>query len=503
MTRHVEVRSGQYHDSVALMQTSRALSTVDGVTAALVAMATELNLELLAGMGFDVPEAGPNDLVVAVDCADAATLEHAFQELTDKLAGRSGPGTGSLDGQLPAAPTAGTALRRSAATLVLVSVPGASAYVEALDALLADRHVMVFSDNVPVHEEIALKEEGARRGLLVMGPDCGTAIVQGVALGFANVVRPGAVGIVAASGTGAQQVSCLLDAAGLGVSHLLGVGGRDLSADVGGLATVQALRMLAADPATERIVVVSKPAAAEVARRVAGVAAGLGKPVHMAVLGTGEPDLTAATEQVLSAVGVAVPTWPVVRPTPPTAPKAPKAGRLAGLFAGGTLAAEALVIAARLGAVRSNIGTDADLEPAELHAEAAVAGHLVVDFGDDALTAGRPHPMIDPALRLESLARLGRDPTTAVVVLDVVLGYAADPDPAASLGPAIDAVRRAAAADGRELAVIVSLCGTEADPQSWSAQAARLGEAGAEVYLSNAAAARRAVALAAGNGDAP
>lgn len=488
MTRHVEARSGQYFDSVILMQTSRALSTMDGVSAALVAMGTELNLELLGGMGFDVPAAGRNDLVVAVDCLDEPTLQHALQVLAESLAGHAGRQSGSLDGELPPAPTVGTALRRSTANLVLVSVPGPSAYVEALDALHADRHVMVFSDNVPVREEIALKEEGARRGLLVMGPDCGTAIVQGVALGFANVVRPGGVGIVAASGTGAQQVSALLDAAGLGLSHLLGVGGRDLSADVGGRATLQAMRMLDTDPATERIVVVSKPAAAEVAKRVTELADELETPVHLAVLGAGEPDLTAATELVIGAAGIAVPEWPELLPA---VPSAPLAGRLAGLFAGGTLAGEALVIASRLGAVRTNIGPDADLEPAEILA-AAVAGHLVVDFGDDALTAGRAHPMIDPTLRLESLARYGGDSATAVVLLDVVLGFAADPDPAATLAPAIELVRR----DGREPAIIVSLCGTEGDPQSWSAQAAALAAAGAEVYLSNAAAARRAVTLA-------
>lgn len=485
MTRHVDVRPGQYHDSVALMQTSRALSTVDGVRAAQVAMGTPLNLELLAGMGFDAPQAGPNDLVVAVDCADEAALERALAELADSLAGRNRPAATSLDGGQPSSPTVGTALRRSAASLVLVSVPGQSAYVEALDALHADRHVMVFSDNVPVRQEIALKEEGASRGLLVMGPDCGTAIVQGVALGFANVVRPGGVGIVAASGTGAQQICCLLDAAGLGVSHLLGVGGRDMSAEVGGRATLQALRMLDSDPGTERIVVVSKPAAGEVAKAVTRLAEELTTPIHLAVLGAGEPDLTAATEQVIAATGADVPPWPVLLPV---TVRRPPPGRLAGLFAGGTLAAEALAIAADLGSVRTNIGAGADVAPAELLG-GEVAGHLVVDFGDDALTAGRPHPMIDPALRLDSLGRLGRE--SSVVLLDVVLGYAADPDPAAGLAPAIEAVRR-------DVAVVVSLCGTAADPQSWSAQAARLAAAGAEVYLSNAAAARRAVALAAG-----
>lgn len=481
MSRHVDVRSGLYVDSVRLMQVSRAVGAADGVAAALVSMGTELNLGLLEGMGFDVPTAGPNDLVVAIEATGDA-LAAALAVAAEELARTGAAGDAGLDGPAAPARTTGTALRRSSATLVLVSVPGPSAAAEAMDALVAGRHVLVFSDNVPLEQEIALKDEGARRGLLVMGPDCGTAIVQGIALGFANVVRPGGVGIVAASGTGAQQVSCLLDAAGLGVSHLLGVGGRDMSAAVAGRATMQALRLLAEDPATERIVVVSKPAAPEVAAQVKRLAATQNKPVHLALLGPGHPDLTAAVEAMLGAVGAAVPIWPSRRPA---SGRPARAGRLVGLFAGGTLAAEALALAGLPG-IRTNIGPDADLAPAELLA-GAPEGHLVVDFGDDTLTGGRAHPMIDPTLRLEALARWA--PKAGVVLLDVVLGHAADPDPAATLGPAIAALA---------VPVVVSLCGTDADPQGWSRQADALAAAGAEVYLSNAAAVRRAVALTSG-----
>ncbi|CAN5351437.1 acyl-CoA synthetase FdrA [soil metagenome] len=485
MTRHVEVRSGEYHDSVHLMQTSQALSTVDGVRSALVAMGTELNVELLTGLGFDAPAVGPNDLLIAIEADGEDAVARALTDLTDSLAGHSRGGTDSAPAiELPR--TVGMALRRSDAQLVLVSVPGPSAYVEALDALQAGRHVMVFSDNGPVEQEVALKEEGRSRGLLVMGPDCGTAIVQGVALGFANVVRRGGVGIVAASGTGAQQVSCLLDTAGLGVSHLLGVGGRDLSTAVAGRATMQALAALDDDPDTSRIVVVSKPAAPQVAERIGELAAGLDTPVHLALLGTGQPDLTTVVEKLLGATGTPVPQWPTRRAG---ALPAPGPGRLFGLFAGGTLADEAMVIAsAGLGPIRSNIPLDPSLalDPGQPH---PAAGHVVLDFGDDALTVGRPHPMIDPSLRLQALARAAADGSTSVVLLDVVLGYGADPDPADTLAPAIRA------ATG--LAVVVSLCGTDADPQRWSAQADALAAAGAEVYASNAAAAARASALVA------
>ena len=233
-----------------------------------------------------------------------------------------------------------------------MSVPGAHAVVEALDAIAAGVSVMVFSDNVPVEDEVALKDAAARAGVLVMGPDCGTAVVGGVALGFANVVRPGPVGIVAASGTGAQQVMALLDAAGVGVSHCLGVGGRDLSSAVGGRSTRQALAALAADPATERIVVVSKPPAPEVLAELEAYAAGLGTPVHWATLGPGRPDLTAAVEDLLGAAGGLSGSG---RSGPGASSDEIGEGSLRGLFCGGTLADEAMLIAGEyLGDVRSN-----------------------------------------------------------------------------------------------------------------------------------------------------
>jgi FdrA protein len=347
----------------------------------------------------------------------------------------------------------------------LVSVPGPSAFVEAMDALEAGSDVMVFSDNVPVEQELALKRYAAERSLLVMGPDCGTAVVGGLGLGFANVVSPGPIGIVAASGTGCQQVLALLDHAGVGVASALGVGGRDLGADIRGLATREAMRRLDADPAVELMLLVSKPPADDVADEIRAYAAGLSTPVEMALLGAGHPDLTAATEALLRARGVAVPDWPVTGSA-----AAPSGGRLLrGLFVGGTLAGEARIIA------EASLGAD--------------AGHSFVDFGDDAYTAGRAHPMIDPTVRLEHLARAAADPTTGVLLLDVVLGHGAEPDPAALLGPAIAAIRQP---------VVVSVVGTDGDPQRRDRQVRALVEAGAEVHLSNAGATRRAIELLGG-----
>ncbi|KHL08258.1 FdrA protein [Mumia flava] len=498
MTDHVTIRSGDYADSVTLLAVSKTVAATPGIRDAQVAMATALNLETLAAMGFDVPpEAGSNDMVVALrlDGAehDADRLDEALAAVDAALAAASKPRGGGDTTRAPARTTAAALRESEPGALVLVSVPGASALLEAMDAVDAGHDVMVFSDNVPLDQEVALKAAAARRDVLVMGPDCGTAVVGGVGLGFANTVRPGPVGIVAASGTGTQQVMCLLDQAGVGISDALGVGGRDLSAAVGAASTRTALARLDADAATERIVVISKPPAPEVAEAVEKASQGLSTPTRLALLGPGT-DLTTQTEAVLSDLGVAVPPWRTWGATDTTV----TGDALRGLFVGGTMCDEAMLIATdALGPVRSNIPLSDDLAlPDGLHAD----GHVMIDFGDDGLTQGRAHPMIDPTLRLAHLAEVADDRTTGVVLLDVVLGHGAEPDPAGGLAPAVRAARAAAEADGRTLPVVVSLVGTDADPQGLESQAAALADAGAHVFSSNAQATRHAVALVTSGG---
>ena len=456
---HVELRSA-YADSVALLQVSRDVQALPGVVTAQVAMATPLNLEVITGLGFEVPAAAsPHDMVVALRLDGEADLAAALAAVDRSLA-PAAPTPGGSGAPTVAPRTTGSALTGLPAT-VLVSVPGPSAFVEAMDALDAGCDVMVFSDHVPVEQEVALKQTARSRDLLVMGPDCGTAVVGGLGLGFANLTRPGPVGLVAASGTGCQQLLALLDHAGVGVTHALGVGGRDLSAEVGGLATLEALRRLDADDEVELVVLVSKPPAPEVATRVEQYAAGLATPVETALLGPGRPDLTAAAEATLRRLGVTPPAWPVAGEARPG-----RGGLLHGLFAGGTLCEEARLIAA-----------DAGVEGA------------FTDFGDDDYTAGRAHPMIDPTLRLDALRRVAADPATGVVLLDVVLGHGADADPAATLAPVLAEVA---------VPAVVTVVGTSLDPQDRDRQVAALVAAGAEVHLSNAGATRRAVELAGG-----
>jgi FdrA protein len=481
----VDLRQGLYRDSVTLMQISRTVAELPGVTAALIAMATPLNLELLPRLGFAPPsQARPDDLLVAVGADDDASLAAALARLDELFAAREV----ATDAATQPARTTRTALARTGGNLVVVSLPGPSALVESMDALHAGADVMLFSDNVPVEQEVALKEEAHRRGLLVMGPDCGTAIVGGVGLCFANVMRPGQVGVVAASGTGAQQVCALLDAAGVGVSAVLGTGGRDLSRAVGARSSLDAMTMLDAHEGTTLVVMLSKPPPADVAERVEAAAAALRTPSVVGFLGRGRDDLTALTGKVLAALGepaLKSPEW--LAPLPPNF----RGGAVRGLYSGGTLCDEAMVVACDvLGPIQSNIPLESGWA---LPASLTAPGHLMIDFGDDKLTQGRPHPMIDWTLRMERFAAEVADPDCGVLLLDVVLGYGSHRAPAGVLAPQV----RVATESG--VAVVVSLIGTAGDPQGLESTALELQASGASVYLSNAAAARAAAGLVKGS----
>jgi FdrA protein len=482
VTRLLEVRPGTYRDSVSLMGLSRDLASRPDVRRALVAMATELNLDLARSLGFDIPgDPTPGDLIVAIEARDEPAADAARDALDAALQRPPvSASTGTATDVSP--PTVGSAVRRTPdATLALVSTPGRLAAIDAADALANGLDVMIFSDNVSIEDEVALKRMAAASGLLVMGPDCGTAVVDGVGLGFANVVRPGPVGLVAASGTGAQQVMSLLDACDVGVRHCLGVGGRDLDERVGGRSTLEALDRLDAATDVELIVLVSKPPAPTVAEAVREHVRGLDTPVVLGYLGEGLADLTSTAIEVCSRIGA---DWVTPRRWGAPATYAAEVGYLHGLFCGGTLCKEAMLVASpMLGELHSNVPLAG--HPG-LGRGLAAAGHVFVDFGDDALTAGRPHPMIDPTMRQERLAAALADPGCAAILLDVVLGLGAHPDPATDL---VELLR------GAGKPVVVSLVGSRDDPQDLPGTARRLHEAGAVVHTSNAAAAREAASI--------
>ena len=503
MTRRTSLRRSFYQDSVALMGLARALRTGAGVREAAVLMGTPANLALMADAGLLTDEAraaGPNDLVIVVRAESAEEAETALARAESLLTARRARVEAS-GRRLPR--TIDSAARQlEGANLALISVPGSFAAAEARKALRRGLHVMLFSDNVTLDDEIALKRLAVERGLLLMGPDCGTAYLGGVPLGFANAVPRGRVGLVAASGTGLQQVVTLLAAAGEGVSQAIGVGGRDMSEGVGAAMTLAALDALGADPATELIVVVGKPPAPAVRAAVEARLRALGKPAVVAMLGRdvaaggAGPLTTVATLEDASAAAVASRAGRAFQPRAFTdvtgararvkeyrAARGSGAAAVRGLFAGGTLAYEALLILEPLlgaGAVGGNLGTHGG------------GPHRVLDLGADEYTVGRAHPMLDAALRVEEIERAAKEPDTAVLLVDVVLGHGAAPDPAGDIAPALEAAQRGR----RGLAVVASVVGTPADPQGLAAQTARLEAAGAWVLPSNAQAARAAACIA-------
>lgn len=465
--KRIEIRTGFYRDSVSLMQVSQRAGV--GVQGAIVAMATPLNVELAEQMGFVLPQTNPNDLFIAIEAEDDESLNRAFAVVEEVLAEqlRKSREQSTEKGVAPAR----TLGRTQGANLALISVPGDFAFIDALDALENDMNVMIFSDNVSIEDEVLLKEVAKERGLLVMGPDCGTAIIGGVGLGFANVVSPGRVGIIAASGTGAQHLTTLLDHAGVGISHCIGLGGRDLSSAVAGRSAQQALALLEDDEHTDLIVFVSKPAAPEVADSLQEIASRMKKKVIFGLLGAHGSDITQTVEKVLDELGVTSRPWDNETCEAPMS-----TGALRGLFAGGTLCDEAMLIATRR--TQSPIFSNIPLNPEwRLDPFGPANSHTFIDFGDDEMTVGRAHPMIDSKLRVERLTKEIADPSCGVILLDVVLGHGASATPGEELASTIATSKKP---------IIISLIGTTLDPQNYDRQRALLTHAGAHVFLSNA-----------------
>ena len=507
-----QVLRSSYRDSVELMRIAEDLKRLDGVVQAGLVMGTPSNCAVLREAGlFEGParEAGPNDLVVAVAAADEGAADEAIATAGRLLATRAADEPSEAGSFVPTTIAEATAAA-SGLNLALVSTPGDYATAEALKALKRGMHVFLFSDNVAIGDEVMLKGLAEKKGLLLMGPDCGTAILDGVPLGFANAVRRGGIGLVAASGTGLQQVTCLIDRFGEGVSQAIGVGGRDLDARVGGVMMQAAIRMLADDNGTEVIVLLSKPPAPDVAQRMLATAAQTGKAVVAGFLG-GDPaaagssgaafagTLEAAARHAVAAVrgeitpgGVAagevisrdghvdVDVAPAVEGMARADAGELTSGQrlIRGLYSGGTLASEAKVI------LKAALGT------------ADASTHSVLDLGDDEYTVGRPHPMIDPSLRNEYVVAAARDAEVGVLLFDVVLGYGAHPDPAGAIVTALAEARDVATSAGRSLVFVASVCGTETDPQGLAAQERTLADAGVRLFPSNAQAAAFAARVA-------
>ena len=493
-----EIWPSFYQDSVVLMRVAAEIRGRPGVGEAAAFMGTPSNQALLEQSGLSTAEgrkAGPNDLILtvaAVDAGAAAALAAAHELLVARRQ--------STEESVEVAPrTLNSALRLLPdANLATISVPGEFVKLEAMRALRRDLNVFIFSDNVPLEHEIALKREALGRGLLCMGPDCGTAYLNGTGLGFVNVVPKGRIGCVAASGTGLQAVASHLAALGEGISQGIGVGGRDLGPEVGGMMTLFALEALASDPATDAVVLISKPPHAKVMAKLEAALEAIEKPVVVCCLGaagqggTGKAlwvetlDLAAeAVHAVLEGKSwkprtFADPQGVLERLDRLRAPATPMAPGVAGFYTGGTLAHEARLL---LQPLLGDAGFDG-------RCGAGGSPHHILDLGDDAYTMGRPHPMIDPRKRSELILSAGTSPEVGVLLFDLVLGKASHPDPAEPLATAVKDARATAAADGRRLLAVASVVGTAEDPQGLAGQIGQLEAAGVEVFPSNAEAVR-------------
>ncbi len=514
MTTKVIVKKATYRDSISLMKISNTVSKLPGITQAAVVMATELNRRVLSEAGFvdaAIGRAANDDMIVAIEAKDAASLNAASKEVDGLLSSPERP-TGE---KAPPASLAEALDLLPDANLVVISVPGQFAKREAMQALARGLNVFLFSSNVSREEELALKRVAKDKGLLLMGPDCGTSIINHKVLGFGNVVREGSVGLISASGTGLQEVTTLIHKAGLGISQAIGTGGGDLSEQVGGITMIRGIELLEADKQTDVIVLISKPPAPGTMGKVLEVARTCKKPVLVNFLGASlSPRLIGrlkAANTLDDAARIAcelaggkrgLPAGTLPRETVSMA--LAENGKLAkgqkyirGLFAGGTLCYESQsVLQPLLGKVYSN----APIEPEyKLPGDAPSKGHVCIDMGAEEFVEGRAHPMMDFSLRNLRILQEARDPETAVILIDVELGYGSNPNPAGQLVPVIQKAKRMAEEAGRNLPFVASLVGTEGDFQGLAHQEKALSDAGVLMMPSNAQATRLSALIVSGN----
>jgi FdrA protein len=520
MTKRLIVRKNRYFDSVFLMQVAHQLAGQPGVHDAFAVMGTEANRDVLAGLGYgdgalaaELTGAAPNDLVLALE-GDETAIQAVVKD-PDRWLSRSAAdaSAGSVAEREPRSLEEALALRPDAGVAV-ISVPGQYASREARAAITRGLSVFLFSSNVSVEEELSLKRQARGNGLIVMGPDCGTAYLGGAGIGFANAVRRGPIGIVGSTGTGMQEFCSLVHQAGSGISHGIGTGSRDLSDAIGGISTMTAIDALEDDPGTKAVALLSKPAGAETTGWLMRRLAVCGKPAVVCLLGSSEPPVSAAESpgpgsggqvrfastideavigalQAVGAQSAGVLKWDA------SAMRAAASAEVArmslsqlyvrGVFAGGTFCYQTQAILSKAGLL---LHSNSPLPGMQRLDDARVSKeHSLVDMGAEMFVEGRPHPMIDATLRRERVAAEGRDPEVALLLLDFILGAISSRDPVGDLLDAISEAKSGARRRGGHLCTVASVCGTAADTQGLERQSQMLRDAGVLVFPSNAQAA--------------
>jgi FdrA protein len=502
---HTILKENAYFDSVTLMLFSSQLNNIEGVEQAAVMMGTEHNKELMKNSGVLTEEiekkATSNDLIIGIRSQSQSVINQAIQTLNEQFENKAKSKQNSNKVVLR---TLNAALKHTPeSNFAIVSIPGRFAKNEVMKCLRNNLHVLLFSDNVSIEDENELKNYAVKHQLLMMGPDCGTAIINGVSIGFANVVKKGHIGLVAASGTGLQEVTVIVDRLGGGISQAIGTGGRDLKEAIGGKMMLMALEALHKDENTHVIGMISKPPSKAVLKKILDLVNTFTKPVVACFLGAEPTDFNGSTvyptETLEEAAHVLVTLVKGLDPfesvndikDPQLQLANVNTGRyIRGIYTGGTLAYESILILKKhLPNTFSNISSDPNYQLKNVQVSVE---NTIMDMGDDFFTNGRPHPMIDPTLRSERLIDEVKDPETAIILLDCVIGYGSHNDPANEL---INAINKAMKYAQHPITLIASVCGTAADPQNRAEQESKLRSAGIIVMDTNAQAARLATRL--------
>jgi len=501
------VKKNFHRDSVQLLHLSEEAKKIDGIKDAAVVMGTTTNKEILEKLSLLTDEgraALESDMILAVMADSQSAIDEGIKQIEEmvlKPPVAKGRSFYSVDAALQAVPDANFAI---------VSIPGEYAREIVLKLLDKGLSVHLFSDHVPPEHELELKQYARDRGLLVMGPGAGTSIIGGKAVAFANVVRKGKIGVVAAAGTGLQEVTVLLSEAGLGVSEALGTGGGDVKAKIGGITTLQSIDALERDPATSTVLVVSKPPDADVKKRILDHLASKTQKQYVTCFVGPESYVVPANARarIKATKTLHAAVMEAIRATEPShhteiskkfsmsqnellslASKiskglSEKQKYVRGLYTGGTFAYEALVILGRMiGDVYSNAPLDPKLKLVDSYRSTKDS---IVDLGEEEFTVGRAHPMIDPTIRKMRLIDEAKDPEVAVIIMDFMLGYGSHSDPAGAMLGAVSEAKKIAEKDGRALPILAHVCGTEQDPQPLSEQVAKLSNAGIEAFPTNA-----------------
>lgn len=499
MSTKIVIKPNTYFDSVSLMSLSTKANQIEGVEQAVIAMGTEMNKEVLRNVGLITPEleaVNTGDLMIVVKAASDELSENAYAEI-EKLFTQKSSAKGTSEIKYPTIDSAAQNIPDT--NLAVISVNGAFAAREARKALENDLHVMLFSDNVSIEDEIELKKMAHEKGLLMMGPDCGTAIIGNVGLCFANKVRKGNIGIVGASGTGSQELSVRIHDFGGGVSQLIGTGGRDLTEQVGGIMMLDGMKALNDDEETKVIVLISKPPAKSVEEKVLAEIQYCKKPVVVCFIGGSEEAVIKAgghfakttKEAALKAVVLAGADESTINKRALNLPLieeikgklSPEQKYIRGLFCGGTLCDEAMYLAMeKYDDVYSNIPKTEEYRVKDINVSQA---HTFIDFGDDEYTKGKPHPMIDPSSRIARFLQEAKDPSVGVILMDFVLGFGSHEDPVGVTLPAIVKAKEEAAKEGRHLEILGYVLGTELDNQNFAGQVAKLESAGVTIASSS------------------